>query len=209
MPVCTSGPGCGALTAKLAVLLSGSGRTLQNLLDEIAAGRLDAAVQVVVASNSTAFGLERAKRAGIDTAIVRRRDFETLEAFGEAITAVLDRHPVDLVIGAGFTQRYLFPPKFKGRCLHIHPALLPRYGGQGMYGHYVHEAVIASGDAESGCTVFIADHEYDTGPIVLQKRVPVLPGDTPETLAERVFEAEKQAYPEAIREVAHKLGLTI
>jgi phosphoribosylglycinamide formyltransferase-1 len=197
------------VTAKLAVLLSGGGRTLQNLLDQIAAGRLDAEVQVVVASNSTAFGLERAKQAGIDTAIVRRRDFETLEAFGEAITAVLDRYEIDLVIGAGFTQRYLFPPRFKGRSLHIHPALLPRYGGQGMYGHHVHEAVIASGDAESGCTVFIADHEYDTGPIVIQKRVPVLPGDTPETLAERVFEAEKQAYPEAIRQVAQKLGLTI
>jgi phosphoribosylglycinamide formyltransferase-1 len=196
------------VTAKLAVLLSGGGRTLQNLLDEIAAGRLDATVQVVVASNSTALGLERAKQAGIDTAVVRRREFETLEAFSDAITAVLDRYEIDLVIGAGFTQRYLFPPKFKGRCLHIHPALLPKYGGQGMYGHHVHEAVIAAGDTESGCTVFIADHEYDTGPIVLQKRVPVLTDDTPETLAERVFEAEKQAYPEAIRQIAQKLGLS-
>jgi phosphoribosylglycinamide formyltransferase 1 len=207
MPVCIGGPGSGALTAKLAVLLSGGGRTLQNLLDEIAAGRLDATVQVVVASNSTAFGLERAKQASIDTAVVRRRDFETLEAFSDAITAVLDRYGIDLVIGAGFTQRYLFPSNFNGRYLNIHPGLLPKYGGQGMYGHHVHEAVIASGDTESGCTVFIADHEYDTGPIVLQKRVPVLPDDTPETLAERVFEAEQQAYPEAIRQVAHKLGL--
>jgi phosphoribosylglycinamide formyltransferase 1 len=196
------------LTAKLAVLLSGGGRTLQNLLDEIAASRLDAAIQVVVASNSTAFGLERARQAGIDTAIVRRRDFETLEAFSDAITAILGRYEIDLVVGAGFTQRYIFPPRFSGRYLNIHPGLLPKYGGQGMYGHHVHEAVIASGDAESGCTVFIADHEYDTGPIVLQKRVPVLPGDTPETLAERVFEAEKEAYPEAIRQVAQKLGLT-
>jgi phosphoribosylglycinamide formyltransferase-1 len=199
--------GC-AVTAKLAVLLSGGGRTLQNLLDEIAAGRLDAAVEVVVASNSTAYGLERAKQGGIATAVVRRRDFETLEAFSHAITAVLDRYEIDLVIGAGFTQRYLFPPKFNGRYVNIHPGLLPKYGGQGMYGHHVHEAVITSGDTESGCTVFIAEHEYDTGPIVVQKRVPVLPDDTPETLAERVFEAEKQAYPEAIRVVAHKLGLT-
>jgi phosphoribosylglycinamide formyltransferase 1 len=197
------------LTAKLAVLLSGGGRTLQNLLEEIAAGHLDAAVQVVVASNSTAFGLERARQAGIDTAIVRRRDFETLEAFSDAITAILGRYEIDLVVGAGFTQRYIFPPKFNGRYLNIHPGLLPRYGGQGMYGHHVHEAVIASGDAESGCTVFIADHEYDTGPIVLQKRVSVLPGDTPETLAARVFEAEKQAYPEAIRQIAQKLGLSV
>jgi phosphoribosylglycinamide formyltransferase 1 len=195
------------VTAKLAVLLSGGGRTLQNLLDEIAAGRLDAAVEVVISSNSTAFGLERARQAGIDTAIVRRRDFDSLEAFSDAITAVLEGYKIDLVLGAGFTQRYLFPPRFKGRCLHIHPALLPKYGGQGMYGHHVHEAVLASGDTESGCTVFIADHEYDSGPIVLQRRVPVLPGDTPETLAERVFEAEKEAYPEAVRLVAQKLGL--
>jgi phosphoribosylglycinamide formyltransferase 1 len=196
------------VTANLGILLSGAGRTLQNLLDEIAAGRLDARVQVVVASNSTAFGLERAKQAGIDTAIVRRRDFGSQEAFSDAITVVLERYEIDLVIGAGFTQRYLFPSKFNGRYVNIHPGLLPKYGGQGMYGHHVHEAVIASGDTESGCTVFIADHEYDTGPIVVQKRVPVLPDDTPEILAERVFEAEKQAYPEAIRQIAQKLELS-
>jgi phosphoribosylglycinamide formyltransferase-1 len=90
--------------------------------------------------------------------------------------------------------------------LNIHPGLLPQYGGKGMYGHHVHEAVIAAGARESGCTVHIADHEYDRGPIVLQKRVPVLPGDTPDTLADRVFAAECQAYPQAVQIMAAHLG---
>ena len=195
------------MTVRLAVLLSGGGRTLQNLLDRIADGRLDAEVAVVVSSNPTAFGLERARQAGVPTAVVRRRDFETAEVFSEAITAVIGRYEVDLVVLAGFTQKYLFPERYRGRVLNIHPALLPKYGGQGMYGHYVHEAVLAAGDSESGCTVHLADHEYDNGPILVQKRVPVLPGDTPETLAGRVFEAECEAYPEAIRMMAERLGV--
>jgi phosphoribosylglycinamide formyltransferase-1 len=196
------------VTVRLAVLLSGGGRTLQNLLDRIADGRLDAEVAVVVSSNSTAFGLERARQAGIPTAVVRRRDFETADAFSEAITAAIGPYEVDLVILAGFTQKYLFPERYRGRVLNIHPALLPKYGGQGMYGHHVHEAVLAAGETESGCTVHLADHEYDHGPILVQKRVPVLPGDTPETLAERVFEAESEAYPEAIQLVAERLGVS-
>jgi formyltetrahydrofolate-dependent phosphoribosylglycinamide formyltransferase len=159
-----------------------------------------------VASNSTALGLQRARDAGIDAHIVRRRDFETNDAFSEAITGVLDKYEIDLVLGAGFTQLYKFPPRFEGRMLNVHPALLPGYGGQGMYGHHVHEAVIAAGEAESGCTVHLTTHEYDKGPIVVQKRVPVLPDDTPDTLAARVFEAECEAYPEAIRIMAKRLG---
>jgi len=194
------------VTIRLAVLLSGGGRTLQNFLDLIAKGELDASVEVVVASNSTALGLQRARDAGIDAHIVRRRDFETNDAFSEAITGVLDKYEIDLVLGAGFTQLYKFPPRFEGRMLNVHPALLPGYGGQGMYGHHVHEAVIAAGEAESGCTVHLTTHEYDKGPIVVQKRVPVLPDDTPDTLAARVFEAECEAYPEAIRIMAKRLG---
>ena len=196
------------MTVRLAVLLSGSGRTLQNFLDEIAAGRLDATIPVVISSNSTALGIERARQAGIDTHVVRRRDYQTLEQYADAITAVLDRYDFDLVVLAGYTQRYLFPERLQGRVLNIHPGLLPQYGGQGMYGDHVHEAVLAAGESESGCTVIIADHEYDHGPSVLERRVPVLPGDTPETLADRVFQAECEAYPEAIKKVAADLGLT-
>lgn len=196
------------MTVRLAVLVSGGGTTLQNFLDRIAAGRLDASIEVVVSSNSTAYALERARAAGIDTHVVQRRDFETQEAFSEAITAVLEPYDPDLVVGAGFLQRYLFPERFEGRMINVHPALLPKFGGQGMYGHHVHEAVLAAGETESGCTVHIADHEYDRGPVLVQKKVPVLPGDTPETLAARVFEAECEAYPEAIRIMASKLGLS-
>ena len=112
------------------------------------------------------------------------------------------RHPVDLVIMAGFLRRWIFPAAYEGRVLNIHPALLPKYGGKGYYGHHVHEAVLKAGEKESGCTVHFADHHYDRGPILVQKRVPVLPGDTPDTLAARVFEAECEAYPEAIELVA-------
>ncbi len=195
------------MTVNLAVLLSGGGRTLQNFIDQIAAGRLDARIQVVVSSNARAAGVDKARAARLPLEVVDRRRFESDEAFSAAITAVLDRHSVDLVLCAGFLRRYLFPERLKGRVLNIHPALLPNHGGPGMYGHHVHEAVLAGGDRESGCTVHIADHEYDHGPIVLQKRVPVLPDDTPDTLAARVFEAECEAYPEAVRRVAARLGL--
>jgi formyltetrahydrofolate-dependent phosphoribosylglycinamide formyltransferase len=188
-----------AVTVDLAVLLSGGGHTLQNFIDEIAAGRLDARIRVVVSSRRDAAGVQRAREAGIPCHVVERRRFASGEEFSAAITEALEPYAVDLVLLAGFLQLYLFPDKYRGRVLNIHPGLLPRYGGRGMYGHYVHEAVLAAGETESGCTVHLADHEYDHGPIVLQRRVPVLPGDTPETLAERVFAAECEAYPEAVR----------
>jgi formyltetrahydrofolate-dependent phosphoribosylglycinamide formyltransferase len=188
-----------AVTVDLAVLLSGGGHTLQNFIDEIAAGRLDARIRVVVSSRRDAAGVQRAREAGIPCHVVERRRFASSEEFSAAITEALEPYAVDLVLLAGFLQLYLFPDKYRGRVLNIHPGLLPRYGGRGMYGHYVHEAVLAAGETESGCTVHLADHEYDHGPIVLQRRVPVLPGDTPETLAERVFAAECEAYPEAVR----------
>jgi formyltetrahydrofolate-dependent phosphoribosylglycinamide formyltransferase len=187
------------MTLNLGFLISGGGRTLQNFIDVIGRGELDARIKVVVSSNRRAQGLERARAAGIPTAVIERRKFETQEAFSEAITAVLLAHQVELVILAGFLQLYLFPERYRNRVLNIHPALLPKYGGRGMYGHHVHEAVLAAGETESGCSVHIADHEYDHGPVVLQKKVPVYPDDTPETLAARVFEAEKEAYPEAVR----------
>ena len=196
------------MSVRLAALVSGGGTTLQNFLDVIAAGKLDARIEVVVSSVSNAYALERARAAGIDTHVVRRRDYETQEAFSEAMTAVLDRYDIDLIVGAGYLQRYVFPRKYEGRMLNVHPGLLPQYGGQGMYGHHVHEAVLAASETESGCTVIIADHQYDHGPAVVERRVPVLPGDTPETLAARVFEAECEAYPEAVRIVAKRVGIT-
>ena len=193
------------MTVRLAVLLSGGGRTLQNLVDHIADGRLDARIEVVVASNPRAGGVEKARAAGLECVVVDRRKYADDTAFSNAVTEVIDAHDFDFVALAGLTRKYLFPPRYNGRVLNIHPGLLPRYGGLGMYGHHVHEAVLAAGETESGCTVHIADLEYDHGPTVLQKRVPVLPGDTPETLAERVFEAECEAYPEAIALLGERL----
>jgi len=187
------------MTVNLAVLISGSGTTLQNFIDKIAEGSLDAHISVVVSTRRKVFGVERAEKAGIPVEVVMRRDFEDAESFSEEVTKAIERHDVDLVILAGMLSKYLFPPRWAGRVLNIHPGLLPEYGGHGMYGHHVHEAVLAAGEAESGCTVIVADHEYDHGPTVLERRVPVLAGDTPDTLAARVFEAECEAYPEAVR----------
>lgn len=191
---------------RLGVLLSGSGRTLQNLLDRIEDGSLPARIDVVISSHPDVKGLDRARKANIPAVTVNWKSFSSPASFSEAVTAELDKYPVDLVIMAGFIRRYLFPKKYEGRVLNIHPALLPEFGGKGYYGHAVHEAVLKSGAKESGCTVHVADLQYDHGPIVLQKRVPVLPGDTPETLADRVFHAECEAYPEAIRRAAAGRG---
>ena len=187
---------------RLGVLLSGSGRTLQNLIDRIQDGSLPARIEVVVSSHAGVKGLDRAAKHRIPAVTVNYKGFPDSRTFSDAVTSELDRHPLDLILLAGFIRKYLFPKKYEGRVLNIHPALLPDFGGKGLYGHHVHEAVLKSGAKESGCTVHIADLKYDKGPIVLQKRVPVKPGDTPETLAERVFEAECEAYPEAIRRMA-------
>ena len=191
---------------QLGVLLSGGGRTLQNLIDRIAQGSLPARIEVVVSSHPGAKGLDRAKAAKIPAVVVSYKDHPDAKSFSDAVTEVLDRHALDLVLMAGFIRRYLFPARYEGRVLNIHPALLPKFGGKGFWGHHVHEAVLAAGETESGCTVHVADRRYDRGPIVLQRKVPVLPGDTAEVLAERVFQAECEAYPEAILRVAGRLS---
>jgi formyltetrahydrofolate-dependent phosphoribosylglycinamide formyltransferase len=195
---------------RLGVLLSGSGRTLQNLIDRIQDGSLPARIEVVVSSHPGVKGLERAQKTGLPAVTVDFKKYVDAEgnpdsrSFSDAVTTQLDRYPIDLIIMAGFIRRYLFPKNYEGRVLNIHPALLPDFGGKGFHGEKVHQAVLKSGAKESGCTVHVADLEYDRGPIILQKRVPVLPGDTPGTLAARVFEAECEAYPEAIRRVAER-----
>jgi phosphoribosylglycinamide formyltransferase 1 len=184
---------------RLAVLLSGSGTTLQNLLDRIADGRLSAEVVLVVSSKADAYGLERARRAGIPSMVVGREKAVPLEAFSERIFAACRAARVDLVCLGGYLQLIRVPDDFLGRVMNIHPALIPAFCGKGYYGHRVHEAVLAYGAKVSGCTVHFADNEYDHGSIILQRAVPVLDDDTPQTLAARVFEQECEAYPQAIR----------
>jgi formyltetrahydrofolate-dependent phosphoribosylglycinamide formyltransferase len=184
---------------RLAVLLSGGGTTLQNLLDRSAAAQLPAQVAVVVSNRPDAFGLERAVRAGVPAFVVERRDCASREEFSRRIFDLCRQARADLVCLAGFLQLLVIPDDYLGRVLNIHAALIPAFCGKGFYGHHVHEAVLAYGAKVSGCTVHFADNVYDHGPIVLQRVVPVLDDDTPETLAARVFEQECEAYPQAIR----------
>jgi formyltetrahydrofolate-dependent phosphoribosylglycinamide formyltransferase len=184
---------------RLAVLISGSGTTLQNLLDHIADGRLQAQIVLVISSRIDAFGLTRAEQAGIPTAIVLARDYASREEFSQRIFDLCRQAGVDLVCLAGFLQLIRIPDDFQARVMNIHPALIPAFCGKGYYGERVHEAALAYGVKISGCTVHFADNLYDHGPIILQRTVPVLDEDKPETLAARVFEEECKAYPEAIR----------
>jgi formyltetrahydrofolate-dependent phosphoribosylglycinamide formyltransferase len=184
---------------RLAVLLSGSGTTLQNLLDRGGDGRLAAKVAQVIASRADAFGLERARRAGVPTAVVTRRDAGSVEAFSRRIFDLCRQAQAELVCLAGFLQLVQIPEDFLGRVMNIHPALIPAFCGKGYYGRHVHEAVLAYGAKISGCTVHFADNQYDHGPIILQRAVPVMGDDTPETLAARVHAVENEAYPEAIQ----------
>jgi phosphoribosylglycinamide formyltransferase 1 len=181
---------------RLGILLSGSGRTLQNLIDRIAAGTLSASIAGVLADRPDAFGLQRARAAGLPTLVERDP---------AAVWSWLRSLQVDLVCLCGYLRLLPIAPDFRDRVLNIHPALLPAFGGKGMWGHHVHDAVLRAGEAESGCTVHLCTDEYDRGPIVLQKRVPVLPGDDAERLAARVFEAECEAYPQAIAQQWQRL----
>jgi phosphoribosylglycinamide formyltransferase 1 len=189
---------------RLAVLISGSGTTLQNLIDRIGDGRLQAKIVLVVSSKADAFGLERARRAGLTTAFVSRKMAGSVEAFSDQVFAACRKARAELVCMAGFLHLLHIPDDYLGRVMNIHPALIPAFCGKGYYGHRVHEAVLESGAKVSGCTVHFADNEYDHGPIISQRVVPVLDDDTPDSLAARVFEQECEAYPEAIQWFAER-----
>jgi formyltetrahydrofolate-dependent phosphoribosylglycinamide formyltransferase len=184
---------------RLAVLLSGSGTTLQNIIDRIDRGELDAAVAGVVSSRTGVYGLERAKKHGIPAFEVVRKEFPTHEAFNAALWTAIRGMSPDLVVLAGFMSLIDVPADFHNRIINVHPALIPAFCGHGMYGHHVHEAVINYGAKLSGATVHFVDNEYDHGPIILQGTVPVLNDDTPDTLAERVQALERELYPQAIQ----------
>ncbi len=183
---------------RLAILISGSGTTLENLAGYIADGKLSASIACVISSRPDVYGLVRAQKLGLPHEVIPRRSFADAVAFSDAVFTAIAKHQVDLVIMAGFLSLLHIPPAFENRVLNIHPALLPKYGGRGMHGLKVHQAVIDAGETTSGCTVHYADNQYDHGPILLQRTCPVLPGDTAELLAHRVFEQECIAYPEAI-----------
>ena len=183
---------------KLAVLVSGSGTTLENLIDRIASRQLNAQISLVLGSRPGLTGLQRARDAGLPCEVVDRKEHPDCLSFSRQIFGRIDKAHVDLVCLAGWLCLLEIPPQYRSCVMNIHPALLPAFGGKGMYGLKVHEAVLAHGCKISGCTVHFVDEVYDTGPIILQRACPVLEDDTPQTLAHRVFEEEKIAYPQAI-----------
>ncbi len=187
---------------RIAVLLSGEGTSLENLCEQIDAGTVPAEVVLVIASRPDAGGLRRAERRGIPAVAIPRRAFADGHAFNDALHAALGEHEVDLVALLGFLSIFELRGRWEGRCLNVHPSLIPAFCGPGLYGHRVHEAVLAAGVEVSGATVHFADDHYDTGPILLQEAVPVLEDDTPDTLAARVQAAERRLVPEAIRLIA-------
>ena len=184
---------------RLGVLISGGGTTLMNILEYIKRGELAAEVSVVISSRSAAAGVEKAKAAGLNVEIIRKKDYPDIDEFSKRIEQELVGANVDLVVQGGWLCLWKIPPRYENRVMNIHPALLPSFGGQGMWGHHVHEAVLAAGCKVSGCTVHFCTNEYDQGPIIVQRCCQVNNDDTPDTLAARVFEQECIAYPQAIR----------
>ena len=186
-------------SVRLAVLISGGGTTLMNLLEKNRAGQLDAEFPIVIASKEDCRGVERARDAGLTCEPVVRTEFNSIENFSERIFDLCRKAEVDMVILGGFLSLVQVPVDFENKVINIHPSLIPAFCGKGFHGRHVHEAVLERGAKVSGCTVHFANNEYDAGPIILQKVVPVMDDDTPDTLQKRVFEAECEAFPEAVR----------
>lgn len=189
---------------RIGILASGRGSNLQAILDACREKKLPAKPVVVISNNASAGALERAARAGIATCYLSARTHPSPEYLDRAVRDTLLKYGVDLVVLAGYMKK-LGPETiaaFRNRIVNIHPALLPKFGGPGMFGMHVHEAVIASGEKESGATVHLVDEEYDRGKILAQESVPVQDDDTPETLAARVLEVEHRLYVDTLRRIA-------
>jgi phosphoribosylglycinamide formyltransferase 1 len=183
----------------IAVLISGGGTTLRNLLENRAQGELDVDVRLVISSSPKAGGLQIAASHGIASLAIERRQFDTPEAFSEAVFSPCREAGVQIVVMGGYLKHVLIPVDFENRVINIHPSLIPSFCGKGMYGLKVHQAVLDFGAKVTGCTVHFVDNQYDHGPIILQRAVDVLNDDTAEALQKRVFDAECQALPEALR----------
>ena len=194
---------------RISVLISGGGSNLQSIIDQMEDGKLlNAKIVQVIASKADAYGLERAKNHGIPTKVISKVEYPDMEERMQAVLKALDDEETDLVVLAGYLS-ILAPElieKYNKRILNIHPSLLPKFGGKGCYGIKVHEKVVAAGEKESGATVHFVDAGIDTGEIVLQSKVEVLPEDTPEDLQQRVLVQEHKILPEAIRMVIKEKG---
>jgi phosphoribosylglycinamide formyltransferase 1 len=189
-------------TVRVAVLLSGSGRTLANLLEHTGADDCPIEIVHVISTRGEVAGNDIARNAGVPLDIIRRRTYDDSASFNNALFKIIDSADADLVVCAGFLSKLVVPDRYLGRIVNIHPSLLPLFGGKGYYGSRVHQAVLESGMRVSGCTVHFVDNAYDAGPIIAQQCVPVEPDDTAESLARRVFDAECRLYPQVIFDVA-------
>ena len=187
----------------LGFFASHRGSNMQSVVDACRDGRLDANPAVIISNNRKSFALKRARREGIAAYNLSGLTHPDPDALDDAILEALQRHQVGLVVLAGFLKK--IGPKtlraYRSRIINIHPALLPKYGGQGMYGENVHQAVLEAGDTETGVTIHLVDEEYDTGPILAQKTMPVRPDDTPESLASRLIEVEHQFLVETLHDI--------
>jgi phosphoribosylglycinamide formyltransferase-1 len=189
---------------KLGILASHEGTTLQAVIDACAAGAIAGQVVTVVSNNGDSHALERARKAGVAAYHLSSRTHPDPAALDAAICAVLERHAVDVVVLAGYMKRLGARTlgRFPGSVLNTHPARLPKFGGQGMYGLHVHRAVLAAGEVTTGASVHLVTEEYDAGPVIAQCEVPVEPGDTPEALAERVQARERRLLVDVLGQIA-------
>ena len=196
-----------ARKVKVAVFISGSGTNLQSLIDSCADASFPAEMTLVISSKRKAFGLERARNHSIPAVVMRKKDFGTEREYADEMLRTLKDHHIEIICLAGYLK--LIPSNvvrcFENRILNMHPALLPKFGGAGMYGMRVHEAVIAAGETESGPTVHVVDEIFDHGRVFMQRKVPVLPDDTPEILQTRVLAVEHELYPEALEKLAKEI----
>jgi len=184
----------------IAVFLSGGGSNLQALIDASESQNLNAVIKLVVSSKKKAFGLKRAEDQNIKTEVYRERDFENFQLYEKHLLEILRNSDIDYIALSGYLKLIpaLVIENYRGKILNIHPALLPKYGGKGMYGRHVHQAVIDNQEKESGATVHLADEIYDHGKILAQGKVTVEQDDTPESLQKKILQIEHKLYPETI-----------
>ena len=185
----------------LAVFVSGGGTNLQSIIDAVGAGKLDADIKLVLSNKSDAYGLTRARNAGIPTAVISSKDFPDRDAFIERFLGILDEHNVDFIALAGYLRKIPLEiiDRYRSRIVNIHPGPLPDFGGKGMYGIRVHEAVLEAGLKETCVTIHYVTEGYDEGAVIATRAVPVLPDDTPEILQKRVLKVEHELYPEVLQ----------
>jgi len=191
---------------RIAFFISGTGGNALNLLKACQEGRVPGEAVLAVCSNSKALGIERLRNEGLSVVVVSRKDYPDDASYSAACLAPVEAAGVDVICLCGWLKKLQVPKAWEGRILNIHPGLLPRFGGAGMYGMRVHEAVLAAGEKESGCTVHLVDNEYDHGAHLAEARVPVLPGDRAEDLQKRVYAQEMCLYPRALAEYLASKG---